>query len=164
MTHQIQCILTDIEGTTSSITFVHDVLFPYAYDQMEAFVQANRSTPEIVGLFEDVRAITKQPDLSIEGIIEQFKTWIKNDEKITPLKNIQGHIWAQGYANGDFQAHVYPDAIEMLKKWQPNYDLWVYSSGSVKAQALFFSHSCYGDILNLFQGLFDTTMGQKKES
>ena len=40
-------ILTDIEGTTSSISFVKDVLFPYARAALPGFVRDNGHDPEV---------------------------------------------------------------------------------------------------------------------
>ena len=91
--------------------------------------------------------------------------WIAEDRKATPLKALQGMIWKTGYENGDYQAHMYPDATEYLKKWHDSgLPLYVYSSGSVKAQELFFGYSQDGNLLPLFKGHFDTLMGGKRET
>jgi enolase-phosphatase E1 len=42
--------------------------------------------------------------------------------------------------------------------------LYVYSSGSVGAQKLFFGHSDAGDLTPLFSGYFDTETGAKRDA
>ena len=160
----IQAILTDIEGTTTSLSFVKDVLFPYAYERMQSFVVENRTNPAVAKLIDDVRYEVNNPVLSLSGAIEQLKQWIRDDKKITPLKAIQGLMWQQGYANGDFTGHVYPDAVAGLQAWHAQgLQLYVYSSGSVQAQQLLFGYSDAGDLTPLFSGYFDTQVGHKRE-
>ena len=160
----IQAILTDIEGTTTSLSFVKDVLFPYAYEHMQRFVVENRTNPAVSKLIDDVRYEVNNTVLSLSGAIEQLKQWIRDDKKITPLKAIQGLMWQQGYANGDFTGHVYPDAVAGLQAWHAQgLQLYVYSSGSVQAQQLLFGYSDAGDLTPLFSGYFDTQVGHKRE-
>ena len=160
----IQAILTDIEGTTTSLSFVKDVLFPYAYERMQSFVVENRTNPAVAKLIDDVRYEVNNPVLSLSGAIEQLKQWIRDDKKITPLKAIQGLMWQQGYASGDFTGHVYPDAVVGLQAWHAQgLQLYVYSSGSVQAQQLLFGYSDAGDLTPLFSGYFDTQVGHKRE-
>ena len=160
----IQAILTDIEGTTTSLAFVKDVLFPYAYEHMQRFMVENRTNPAVAKLIDDVRYEVNNPVLSLSGAIEQLKQWIRDDKKITPLKAIQGLMWQQGYANGDFTGHVYPDAVAGLQVWHAQgLQLYVYSSGSVQAQQLLFGYSDAGDLTPLFSGYFDTQVGHKRE-
>ncbi len=157
----IKAIVTDIEGTTSSISFVHDVLFPYARKHIAGFVRCHAEDPHIVPQLNDVRREAGK-DLSVEGVIEQLLQWIDQDKKITPLKALQGLIWEKGYKDGDFHGHVYADAYENLKKWHAaGIKLYVYSSGSVYAQKLLFGYTEYGDLNNLFDGNFDTMAGAK---
>lgn len=160
----IRAILTDIEGTTSSISFVHDVLFPYARARMGEYVRAHAREPKVAGCLDDVRAEAGEP-LDLEGVIAQLCRWIDEDRKITPLKTLQGMIWEGGYLNGDFTGHIYHDAARKLREWQrQGLRLYVFSSGSVKAQKLLFGHSDAGDLTPLFSGYYDTTIGNKRES
>jgi len=161
----IRAIITDIEGTTSSLCFVKDTLFPYARQRLGDYLRSQVNTPEIQSQLEEIRRITNQENMSIEEIITQLIQWIDEDKKITPLKTIQGLIWEEGYQQGMYQGHIYPDAVEALRKWhQDNIILGVYSSGSVYAQKLLFAHTKYGDLTNLFQYYFDTNIGAKIES
>ena len=156
-------ILTDIEGTTSSIAFVHTVLFPYALRALPDFVRHNANDP-------DVRRWLDQAALDIGGvvsddcIVELLQNWIREDRKHPALKALQGMLWKDGYGRGDFRGHVYFDAAEALRRWHADgVALYVYSSGSVGAQKLLFAHSDAGDLSGLFAGNFDTAIGGKRE-
>lgn len=159
----IKAIVTDIEGTTSSLSFVKDVLFPYARAHLAEFVRSHADDADVKALLNDSRA-EAGADLDTGQLIEQFIRWIDEDRKITPLKSLQGLIWEAGYRQGDFTGHVYRDAAENLKKWHAGgMALYVYSSGSVYAQKLLFGHSDFGDLTPLFSGYFDTHIGGKRE-
>lgn len=160
----IRAILTDIEGTTSSITFVKDVLFPYARRALPDFVAEHGSEPDVRRWLDAVA--TEQGGVCDDAMIaEVLQGWIDADRKHTALKALQGMIWAEGYRSGDFAAHMYADAVEALREWHAaGIPLYVYSSGSVPAQKLFFGHSSAGDLTGLFQGWFDTEIGGKREA
>ncbi|AWV07592.1 acireductone synthase [Marilutibacter maris] len=159
-----QAILTDIEGTTSSISFVKDVLFPYARRALPGFVQARGQEPGVRKWLDTV-ATENGGICSDRMIVEVLQGWIDEDRKHTALKALQGMIWADGYRSADFSAHIYPDAAEALKRWHgEGLPLYVYSSGSVPAQRLFFGHSDAGDLTGLFSGWFDTEVGGKREA
>jgi enolase-phosphatase E1 len=160
----IKAVVTDIEGTTTSLSFVKDVLFPYAREKLADFVRTNAGNPQVQRILDDARRETGAA-LSNEALIVQMIAWIDADRKITPLKALQGLIWEDGYDQGAFIGHVYADAAQCLKKWQEHgIALYVYSSGSVQAQRLLFGHTAYGDLTPLFNGFFDTLIGGKKES
>ncbi|MBI3570904.1 MAG: acireductone synthase [Gammaproteobacteria bacterium] len=160
----IKAIVTDIEGTTSSLSFVKDVLFPYSREHMARFVRAHEIEPAVHKEIEEVRRLNgKNP--SVEEVIEQLRRWIAEDKKITPLKSLQGMIWEDGYKKGDFKGHMYEDAVRHLKQWKAaGIALYVFSSGSVQAQKLLFAHTDYGDLTPLFSGYFDTNIGSKREA
>ena len=157
-------ILTDIEGTTSSISFVKDVLFPYARDALPAFVRGHGHDHE-VRRWLDMVATEEGGICQDDVIVETLQGWIDEDRKHTALKALQGMIWAAGYRDADFTAHIYPDAAEMLERWhQSGHTLAVYSSGSVAAQKLFFGHTDAGDLTPLVSAFFDTEVGHKREA
>lgn len=163
-TIKAKAIVTDIEGTTSSLSFVKDVLFPYARARLAEFVSAHAQEPAVRQELEAARRLSGNP-LSDEQVIEQLHRWIDEDRKITPLKTLQGMIWQEGYRKGDFKGHLYEDAARHLKKWnQAGLPLYVFSSGSVQAQKLLFAHTDYGDLTPLFSGYFDTHIGNKREA
>lgn len=146
----IKVILTDIEGTTSSLSFVKEVLFPYAQKHLPDYVRNNPNSPE-------VKAVGENP-------IEKLESWMRKDKKETALKTLQGLVWEQGYKNGELVADIYPDALAKLKEWKADgLKLYIYSSGSITAQKLLFGNTEAGDLNTLFSGYFDTTIGGKLE-
>lgn len=160
----IRALLTDIEGTTSSISFVKDVLFPYAAEHLPDFVRKQAQEPAVAEQLANMWQAQPELQGDIEASIAQLLAWIAQDEKRTPLKTLQGLIWRAGYEQGDYQAHIYPDASEALRAWHLNgLPLYVYSSGSIAAQKLFFQYSEAGNLCSLFHGHFDTTTGAKQE-
>lgn len=161
----IRVVLTDIEGTTSSISFVHEVLFPYASRHLPDFVRAHHhTTPAVAEQLALVAEKSGVDSKNVEGLIEVLQRWIDEDRKEGPLKALQGMIWEQGYHSGELKGHVYPDAADYLQRWHDRgLRLFVYSSGSVKAQKLIFGFSNEGDFTPFFSGYFDTAVGGKKE-
>ncbi|MEO9130262.1 MAG: acireductone synthase [Sphingomonas sp.] len=152
-----RAILTDIEGTTSSIAFVAETLFPYARERVPAFVAAHPD--EVAQILAEVAAM--EPGDPVTTLTR----WIDEDRKATPLKALQGMIWADGYRERAFTGHIYPDAVAALRRWHAaGIALYVFSSGSVPAQKLLFEHSDAGDLTSLFSGYFDTTTGPKREA
>jgi enolase-phosphatase E1 len=161
----IKAILTDIEGTTSAVSFVFDVLFPYAAAHLPDFVREHAGEAEVAAQLDAVRAESGEAGADVERCIAILLQWIAEDRKATPLKALQGMVWEQGYQAGQLKGHVYPDAVEALRRWkQEGYDLYVYSSGSIQAQKLIFGCSEAGDLSPLFSGYFDTTSGPKREA
>ena len=141
----IRAILTDIEGTTSSIAFVTETLFPYARSRLRSF-------------------LADYPETAQGLPVETLERWIDEDRKEPVLKVIQGRIWRDGYERGELKGHVYPDAVEALRRWrEQGLRLFVYSSGSVEAQQLLFGHTDAGDLTFLFEGYFDLATGSKLE-
>jgi enolase-phosphatase E1 len=148
-----RAILLDIEGTTSSTAFVSEVLFPYARAHLRAFVAANREATAPV--------LAQIPGDPVETLLR----WMDEDRKQTALKALQGMIWADGYASGELQGHVYPDTPDALCRWQARgVPAFIYSSGSIEAQKLIFSHSVAGDLTPLLSGYFDTRTGGKRDA
>lgn len=150
-------ILTDIEGTTTSISFVHDILFPYSKEKMKSFLLENQNRDDVVAILTTIPG-------NLEEKIEQLKIWINEDKKEKALKDIQGLIWENGYLSGEIKGHVYPDVKEKLTEWKNNgIKLGVYSSGSVHAQKLLFKFSIDGNLDELFSHNFDTSIGHKRD-
>jgi len=169
----IKAIVTDIEGTITSLSFVKEVLFPYSKKQMGAFVKSQHQTNLIVKqLIQNVfieagieGSFKCSEEQTPEKAVQILNRWSEEDKKVTPLKALQGLIWEEGYLNGDYKGHLYPDAYKKLKELkEKGLPLYVYSSGSVKAQELLFQYSDYGDIRDFFSGFFDTQIGSKKET
>lgn len=160
----IRAIVTDIEGTTSDIRFVHNVLFPYARERLAGFVTAQQHAEPVKTILDNLRRETDAPAASTADLITTLFAFMDEDRKSTALKALQGIIWRDGYLNGDFTGHLYPDVLPALEQWKAQgIDLYVYSSGSVAAQKLLFGYSDEGDITHLFTGYFDTLVGAKRE-
>lgn len=158
-------ILTDIEGTTSSISFVKQVLFPYARAALPGFVREHGQEPDVRRWLDAVATEIAAGACQDEVIVETLQGWIDQDRKHTALKALQGLIWDAGYRNRDYSAHLYPEVAAVLRGWHAaGLPLYVYSSGSVPAQKLFFAYSDAGDLSHLFYGNFDTEVGGKREA
>jgi enolase-phosphatase E1 len=181
----IRAVLTDIEGTTTSLAFVKDVLFPYARHALPGFVRAHelelkaltgdRSAAEGIprsaagaprdAPWGDIAATVGKTHLTMQETIDTLLQWMDEDRKVTPLKTLQGMVWKRGYETGALRSHVYEDAVRALRQWHTHgLQISVYSSGSIAAQKLLFAHTPYGDLTPLFSGYFDTTTGPKLES
>lgn len=161
----LAAVLIDIEGTTSSISFVHDVLFPHARRALPDFVRRHADTPAVREAIAATAAEAGVDADDLDAVIAVLLAWIDADRKATPLKALQGLIWEQGYHEGAYRAHLYPDTLPALKAWhEAGLPLYIYSSGSVHAQQLFFGHSEAGDLRHLFSGWFDTRSGPKREA
>jgi len=174
-------ILLDIEGTTSSVSFVYDVMFPYVRKHLTFEVFANWLEPEYIEAFDAIakdaghasldawlktQSLTRDKPLRAAEVVCQEVTRLMDaDVKATGLKQLQGLIWKNGFESGELQAHVYDDVPPALETWNAaDKDVRIYSSGSVQAQHLFFGHTIAGNLLSKFRGHYDTTIGGKKES
>ena len=174
-------ILLDIEGTTSSVSFVYDVMFPYVRKHLTFEVFSNWMEPEYIEAFhaiardaghESLDALLKQEGLTRENplraaelVCKEVTRLMDADVKATGLKQLQGLIWQSGFEGGELKAHVYDDVPPALAAWQAaGKDVRIYSSGSVQAQKLFFGHTVAGDLLPYVRGHYDTTTGAKKEA
>lgn len=155
----VAAVITDIEGTTTPIAFVRDTLFPYARAHLADFLKAHATDEPVAAELAEVRRLSHG-----KSEIDMLLHWMDVDAKVTPLKAIQGKIWGDGYARGDIKGDIYPDVPGCLRAWRTaGLRLYVYSSGSVEAQKLIFGHSNAGDLSALFDGYFDTRVGNKRE-
>ncbi|MEM7352927.1 MAG: acireductone synthase [Acidobacteriota bacterium] len=167
----IRGVLTDIEGTTTPVSFVYDVLFPYAAARLEAACARAATVPEIAGAVEQLaKEFAAEPPETLGGIElgdgSPYAHWLmRQDRKSTGLKMLQGLIWEEGYRDGSLRAQVFPDVPPSLAAWQgAGLRLRIYSSGSVLAQKLLFAHTEHGDLTPRFEGYHDTTTGPKMEA
>ena len=158
----IQFILTDIEGTTTSVSFVYDILFPYFRNNISKLKDLHNNQ-EVHEAFEQVIELTKDLEnlqlIDTKDIIGKLLQWSLEDKKITPLKTLQGILWQEGYKSKEIKGHVYPDVKSNLIEWKKRgINLGVFSSGSVTAQKLIFGYSEQGDLTPYFSyyfGFFD---------
>jgi enolase-phosphatase E1 len=164
----VSAVLTDIEGTTSSVNFVYEVLFPYFRTNMDRLKDMT-SDPQVQAAFKRTVELAREMEglslKSVEEILQVLRRWSEEDRKITPLKTLQGILWKDGYASGELEGHVYEDVAPALKEWHKSgLTLAVFSSGSVAAQKLIFGHSISGDLTGCFSNYFDTETGGKRET
>ena len=159
----IRAILLDIEGTTTPIAFVHEVLFPYARRHAKEFLAGN--TEDIERLREEHAADVnngEQPPAEISAYVEWL---IARDRKSTGLKSLQGKIWRQGYLDGSLKSQVYADVAPAFARWRARgLSINIFSSGSVLAQQLLFAHTDAGDLTKFIDQYFDTNIGKKGEA
>jgi enolase-phosphatase E1 len=168
-------VLLDIEGTTCPVSFVAGRLFPYATDRLEEFLARRGGEPTIRALRAELEEAWRQdqdprakqlwaaqPETDTGSVLPYLRWLIQQDRKVTPLKELQGLVWAEGYANGDLIGPLFPDVGPALRRWHNDgLGLAVYSSGSVAAQQLLYRYSNGGDLRHLFQHWFDTRIGNK---
>jgi len=175
MNSTIRNILLDIEGTTTPINFVYQVLFPFARRSLRAYLIQHWSTDEVhtdLALLREEHAADTQQGLNppalqtdVESVTEYLYWLMDRDRKSTPLKSLQGKIWRQGYESGELLSQVFDDVPLALQRWhQEGKQIYIYSSGSVLAQKLLFGHTVAGDLTPLLSGYFDTTIGAKTET
>ena len=163
----IQSIITDIEGTTTDIKFVKEVLFPFSLNNIESYILANKDNPQIINYIEDatytIESEDHADDVDLDEVISYLKKWIVEDRKHPALKGIQGLLWQDGYLHHGIKGHIYNDVFPMLKKWkeEDGIVLGIFSSGSVAAQKLLFGNTAIGNINHLFKYNFDTQIGDK---
>jgi len=164
----LRAILLDIEGTTTPIAFVHDVLFSYARDHGREFLAENPHAEDIALLREEHAVdVSEAPPLTdqIESIAAYVEWLIKLDRKSTALKSLQGKIWRQGYQEGSLKSQVFADVKPAFERWRERgLRIGIFSSGSVLAQQLLFAHTEVGDLTPFIDSYFDTKIGKKGEA
>ncbi|MEU6824533.1 acireductone synthase [Streptomyces atriruber] len=162
----VDAVVLDIEGTTSATGFVVDVLYPYARERFGELLASRGDEPAVARAVAQVRAEIGEPDADAARVEKVLGEWVDADRKATPLKALQGILWAEGFARGELVSHFYPDVIPVLRRWHADgVRLYVYSSGSVSAQRAWFKYSAEGDLLGLVSGLYDTeNAGPKQEA
>uniref|UniRef100_A0A672UQ93 Enolase-phosphatase E1 n=2 Tax=Strigops habroptila TaxID=2489341 RepID=A0A672UQ93_STRHB len=182
---EVRAILLDIEGTTTPIAFVQETLFPYIKDNVKEYLRAHWEEEECQ---RDVGLLRKQAqeDSSLDGavpiplesgsgeeelerviqaVVDNVHWQMSMDRKTTALKQLQGHMWRAAYATGLVKGEIFEDVVPAIRKWrEAGMKVYIYSSGSIEAQKLLFGYSTEGDILELFDGHFDTKIGPKVES
>ena len=170
----IRGILLDIEGTTSSISFVYDVMFQYARDHLDAYLAEHWEDPTVQEclplLAEDLQHDSVDAWLGTDDASKQQKaaagvvSLMDKDAKVAGLKKLQGMIWKDGFTSGEMVAHLFDDVAPALKRWtDAGIDVRIYSSGSIQAQKLFFGHTKAGDLLPLLTRHYDRSLGAKNE-
>lgn len=164
----VKFVLMDIEGTTTSVSFVYEVLFPYFQRNIQLLAKL-KNVKQVKLAFDQVREIVLKEEgkegLSIDEIISYLLLWSKEDRKVTPLKTVQGILWETAYKSSEIKGHVFEDVPSKLMEWKNSgVRMGVFSSGSIDAQRLLFGYSETGDLNKYFSFNFDTNTGSKKDS
>jgi enolase-phosphatase E1 len=179
LSETVRAVVLDIEGTTTPLDFVHEVLFPYARSHALQFLSQEISSPDVRA---DLAALREEhladvlhglipPSLSqdtqesaLRSIVAYVEWLMDTDRKSTPLKSLQGKIWESGYRNGQLRGQVFEDVPKALKRWKErNKDTGIFSSGSVLAQRLLFANTVEGDLTEFISYYFDTSTGSKTD-
>jgi 2,3-diketo-5-methylthio-1-phosphopentane phosphatase len=160
----VSCVVLDIEGTTSPAAFVYEQLYPYARSRFASWLAEHSADEDVARAMEQVHELIGDEGTSMHRVVSALEDWSLRDLKITPLKTVQGRIWADGFAAGELTAPFFPDVIPALRTWREvGLDLYIYSSGSVNAQRAWFGHTPEGDLRSMLRGYFDTeNAGPKK--
>lgn len=170
----VRWILLDVEGTTSSIAFVYDVMFPFVRRRLDHFLRLNLERDDSQAAIEQLACDSGLPNAASwrssgsdslrANVAKAVISLMDADSKATGLKMLQGMIWKEGFASGELVSHLFDDVAPCLRRWRDaGLRLAIYSSGSVVAQRLFFGNTQHGDLTELFDFHFDTTFGGKKE-
>ena len=176
----VRAILLDIEGTTTPIAFVHDVLFPFARAHLNAYLRQARGSDRLRDVASRLtvehaadlaRGESPPPwrasdDDQVSSSIDAYARWLMDrDAKSPGLKLLQGHIWERGYRDGLLEGQVFDDVPAAIRRWHDaGIDVAIYSSGSELAQRLLFESTPHGDLTPLIRAFFDTAVGPKKSS
>lgn len=167
MQRTIKYILTDIEGTTTSIDFVHKELFPYFIENVDLLRTTLSTHPRIDAILDSVKTTVLEEEnifLEREFCIDKLVYWCQTDRKHPALKEAQGLVWQLAYEKGEVKGHFYADVLPALEAWKAKgLNIGIYSSGSVGAQKLIVTYSVFGNISNYFSNYFDTAVGHKRE-
>jgi enolase-phosphatase E1 len=175
--HGVRVVLLDIEGTTTPIAFVHEVLFPFAREHLAEWLQAAAPADRLEVLRrlgdehrDDLASGEAVPpwrttdaaeaDMSVRAYVN----WLMDRDRKSPgLKYLQGLIWERGYQAGRLRGEVYDDVPRALARWRAQgIETAIYSSGSVLAQRRLFQTTTHGDLGTLIGRYFDTAAGPKR--
>jgi enolase-phosphatase E1 len=171
-----EAILLDIEGTTTPVEYVFGVLFPFAKERVEEFLQhyaQEQAVQEDLKLLlqeykrdrEQGKVLAEWDETLTAAATSYIRYLIEVDRKSTGLKSLQGKIWEQGYRDGTLRSQIFADVPSAFKRWTAaGKKLYIYSSGSVQAQKLLFQYTQTGDLTGFLSGYFDTEIGAKKEA
>ncbi len=163
----VRAIVLDIEGTTTPLGFVYDVLFPYARRHLRSFLE---TPPDPVAVADPVGRLHQEWAAECGGdqaagrweVASYVERLMDLDRKSPGLKLLQGLIWQEGYRRGELKGEVYPDVVTALKRWRDRHiGVATYSSGSELAQRLLLGSTAGGDLTPLVARFFDTAVGAK---
>jgi enolase-phosphatase E1 len=159
-------VVLDIEGTTSATQAIVGDLYRYARSRLGPWITDHPEDPLVGGVVEEVRRMAGLQGGDVAEVVRTLERWTDEDQKVTPLKTLQGLIWAHGFAEGELTSQFFDDVPPALHRWHDaGVHLGVFSSGSVASQRAWFEHSPVGDLFSLVTATFDTSnAGPKREA
>ncbi len=168
---EIKQFIFDIEGTTTPISFVHDILFPYSKNNLLNFLKENKISNSIFSNLKEENEKDVKLNLysiplenSVNSLFSYLEFLISIDRKNSGLKEIQGEIWKHGYETGELKSQIFPDTLDFFQFIQSqNKKINIYSSGSILAQKLIFKYSNLGVLSSYISNYFDTGVGHKRD-
>jgi len=178
----VKAVLLDIEGTTSSIAFVYDIMFPYVRRNVRGFLERHEQRLDVKAAIDRMASDAGFADASAwrppqdpgssssdrpgnDFLTDHVNSLMDSDSKSTGLKALQGLIWQAGFESGELKSHLFTDVVPAIENWhRQGIVIGIYSSGSIVAQKLFFGHTPQGDLNRYLVRNYDTTVGPKRES
>lgn len=169
-------ILFDIGGTITSISFVKDKLFGYVRENVRNYLNQKFDEEvvqsDIKDLLEESKEVKNNFDLKtinksevIRQVEEIVIRLMDGDKKFSSLQKLQGHMFEDAFQSKSVTTEFFPDVLKSIRRLKDlNKRVCIYSSGSVFAQKLLFSHTSEGDITHLITSFYDTTTGSKVET
>ena len=169
----VRAVVLDIEGTTTPIAFVYDVLFPFARAHLRSYLTTGAGGQALQDALrrlqrdhaDEVSRGEHPPEWSGSDPerVAAFVEWLMDrDRKAPGLKELQGQIWARGFREGTLRGEVFPDVAPALRRWRDaGVRVAIYSSGSEQAQRLVFGATPFGDLTGYVCRFFDTSVGPK---
>jgi enolase-phosphatase E1 len=158
-------VVLDLEGTTSAAGFILGDLYDYARPRLAPYLAEHADEPLVIEAREQIIRDAGLGQAATDNeIVATLHKWMATDVKSTPLKTLQGQIWADGFARDEISSHFFDDVIPALRRWHDaGIRFAVFSSGSVASQVPWFRHSPGGDLTTLIVDYFDTVnAGAKK--
>lgn len=158
-------VVLDIEGTTSAAGFILGDLYDYARPRLDGVLGRDDDTVRRAraAAIAETGLAADATDAEIAGALRGL---MASDVKSTPLKTLQGILWAEGFAAGEITSQFFDDVPPRLRAWHAaGVRLVSYSSGSVASQVPWYRHAPQGDLTPLVEEWFDTVnAGPKKEA
>ncbi|XP_074600201.1 enolase-phosphatase E1-like [Brevipalpus obovatus] len=177
-----KAIILDIEGTTTSVRFVAEVLFPYIRTHLKKFLNERWGQPELMLTIDRLRMqarIDHEKGVRVPSVLDDRADqelikrsvianvlWQMDEKKNNAaLKQIQILVWVFGYEKANIKGHVFDDVPPCLHYWKRELHirLFLYSTGMIIVQQLLFACSTHGNLLPLIDDCFDVLIGSKRD-
>lgn len=155
-------IVVDILGTTTSINFAKETLFPFVNKNVEEILKEKWDDESVKKAVKQLKE--GEEELNLEGAVKLVKELTDSGSENPGLKTIQGLVYSKGYENGELKAHVFSDVAVAFEQWAKTRKVAIYSTGSVESQKQLFARSVEGDLSSHISNYFDQSVGPKTET